>query len=51
MVRLTFYYLLWIYYVTHDLMSRAPPLSHLIFTYKAETLTILGQLQLEFKRL
>ena len=37
MVRLTFYYLLWIYYVTHDLMLCAPPLSRLIFTYEAET--------------
>ena len=37
MVRLTFYYLLRIYYVLHNLMSRALPLSHLIFTYEAET--------------
>ena len=37
MVRLTFYYLLWIYYVTCDLTSRAPPLSCLIFNYEAET--------------
>ena len=37
MVRLTFYYLLRIYYVTRDLMSRAPPLSRLIFFYEAET--------------
>ena len=36
MVRLTFYYLLWIYYVMHDLTSHAPPLSHLIFSYEAE---------------
>ena len=41
MVQLTFYYLLWIYYVTHDLMSRAPPLSHLIFSYEAETWVLL----------
>ena len=41
MVRLTFYYLLWIYYVTHDLMSCAPPLSHLIFSYEAETWVLL----------
>ena len=37
MVQLTFYYLLWIYYITHDLTSRALPLSRLIFTYEAET--------------
>ena len=37
MVRLTFYYLLRIYYVTRDLMSRALPLSRLIFSYEAET--------------
>ena len=37
MVRLTFYYHLRIYYVMRDLTSRAPPLSRLIFTYKAET--------------
>ena len=37
MVQLTFYYLLWIYYVTRDLTSHAPPLSCLIFNYEAET--------------
>ena len=37
MVQLTFYYHLQIYYIMCDLMSRAPPLSCLIFTYKAET--------------
>ena len=37
MVRLTFYYLLWIYYVPCDLTSCTLPLSHLIFTYEAET--------------
>ena len=37
MVRLTFYYLLRIYYVTRDLTSRALPLSRLIFSYEAET--------------
>ena len=36
MVRLTFYYLLQIYYITCDLMSCTPPLSHLIFAYEAE---------------
>ena len=37
MVRLTFYYLLRIYYITRNLTSCAAPLSRLIFTYKAET--------------
>ena len=37
MVQLTFYYHLQIYYVTCNLTSHAPPLSHLIFTYEAET--------------
>ena len=37
MVRLTFYYLLQIYYITRDLTLHAPPLSRLIFTYEAET--------------
>ena len=37
MVRLTFYYLLRIYYIMRDLTLRTPPLSHLIFTYEAET--------------
>ena len=37
MVRLTFYYLLRIYYVTRNLTLHAPPLSCLIFSYEAET--------------
>ena len=37
MVRFTFYYHLWTLYVMRDLTSRAPPFSHLIFTYEAET--------------